>query len=1290
MILLGDLNTAIQRPYLDALSTFDSDVTAQIYALYDFQTLDVTDVILRQLIEILGAYPQDKVSLLLGEWITFMPKQGLVSAWRTRAESILEACDLPDLGHFEAGVLVVLSAQCSEPIQDQAIEAYISVCQDPLTHTVYRGQRAPVEHFDRLKPSLDMPTYLDLEQPGVLADFSEQMCLGLSEVEQVYLCEAFSKLQRPATATECMMFAQINSEHCRHKRFKAHWTMDGADQDGLFSMIQASTSHAPRGVLSAYRDNGAVIEGHAATVWVRDPISHRYAHQTRPSHWVIKAETHNHPTGLTPFEGAATGCGGEIRDEAATARGALPKAGWVGFVVSDLHLPEYPHVWEGAVNPAPHLASPLKIMQAAPVGAARFNNEFGRPSLAGFFRTFEQINPDQAGHRWGYHKPVMLAGGMGQLCTDVIDKAALPVGSPLVVLGGPALLVGLGGGAVSSQQTVSNATAHASVQRSNPEMQRRCQAVINACWMLDAHNPILSIHDVGAGGLANAIPELVHEAGRGCVVQLESIPVAQTGMSALEIWCNESQERYVLAVAVDQLAILMDCANAEQCPYAVVGTVTEASQVVLEGPTVDTFYVDLPMDVLFKDPPREVFERQPVQRTLQHWPEQSWDLETMAQQILQHPAVADKSFLITIADRSVGGCVVRDQMVGPWQVPVADHAIVASGFKGYEGAAMAIGERLPVAVDHPAAAARLAVAEAITNIAAVEIGPIDQIKCSANWLADGADADRLNDLYDAVSAIGSNYCVDLGVAIPVGKDSLSLSTHWKDAHDQTHCVTAPSAGVVSVYAPVPDVRRALTPQLSPDPTAPLVWVGFKEADQPLGGSILAACANMTGFETADAPSAEHLKSFYHLIQGIIREDLGLAYHDRSDGGLYVTVCEMAFAARIGVDVALDGVGASPVTALFYEGCGCVVQLKADALSTVQSRAEAADLVMLELGHVRTDHQVSFTWQGTPVLGALRYDWRRLWTMTSYRMRALRDHPETAKALFDSLWDADDRGLAAAKVTFDRTSVVPVSHSVSQARPHVAIFRAPGTQGHLEMAAAFDLAGFQAIDVHLTDLLEGRACLDQFVGLALCGGFSFGDVLGAGRGVAQILHHQTRLKEMLQGFFERSDTFTLGICNGCQMLSEMTDLIPNAPVWPRFIENACQQFESRLVMVEVMPSNSLFFKGMEGSILPIVVAHGQGRAVFDETEDVSKHLDSGRVTLRFVDSFHEPSEVYPTNPNGSVQGITGLTSDDGRVTLMMPHPERLLRSINYSWCPSEWAEHSPWMQMFLNARAWVGV
>ena len=1263
-----------------------------------------------------------------------IPRLGTISPWASKATDIAHNCGMQHVHRIERGVAYkvvlkggILGTGIGAPkkLSPEEVQAVAALLHDRMTDTVLRSADEAVRLFDELEgKALEAIDVLG-QGRDALVRANTELGLAMSEDEVDYLFDAFTKAERNPTDVELMMFAQANSEHCRHKIFNADWVIDGVKQDkSLFQMIKNTHQLQPKGTIVAYSDNSSIMEG--ATVTRFFPrAGGEYAPSSELVHTLMKVETHNHPTAISPFPGASTGAGGEIRDEGATGRGAKPKAGLTGFTVSNLLLPDAQRPWENAADVTAkgekgdspvygkpeRIASPLQIMIDGPLGGAAFSNEFGRPVLGGYFRTYEQ-NAQAAGGVFGYHKPIMIAGGIGNIADEHTHKNDIPVGSLLIQLGGPGMRIGMGGSAASSMATGTN-TADLdfdSVQRGNPEMERRAQEVINGCWQLGADNPIISIHDVGAGGLSNAFPEIVNDAKRGATFDLRKIQLEESGMAPKEIWSNESQERYVLAISPNDLTKFASLCERERCPFAVVGVATEERQLRVIDPEMGNNPVDMPMEVLLGKPPKMQRTVEHVQRALPPVDLTGIELGEAARRVLLLPTVADKSFLITIGDRSVGGMTVRDQMVGPWQVPVADCAVTAMSYEGYQGEAMAMGERTPLAVIDAAASGRMAVGEAITNIACAPIASIEDIKLSANWMAACGQPGQDAALFDTVKAVGMELCPALGISIPVGKDSLSMRTTWQDDGAAKE-VLSPVSLIVSAFAPVPDVRRSLTPQLRTDlgDTA-LILIDLGRGKNRLGASSLAQVTQQLGDAVPDVDSPEDLKAFFAAIQRLNAEGKLLAYHDRSDGGLFATLCEMAFAGRAGVSVNLDiltmeGEHASDwgdaknwasqvgerrnemtLRALFSEELGAVIQVRAQDKSAVMNVLRELNLGACShiIGKVNDRGVIEFTRDAKVIYNEQRSSLHRLWSETSWRIARLRDNPACADQEYERLLDESDPGLSP-KLTFDPSEDIAAPFIATGVRPRVAILREQGVNSHIETAWAMHQAGFNAVDVHMSDLIAGRAKLDDFHGVIAVGGFSYGDVLGAGEGWAKTILFNAQLAEQFARFFARQDTFGLGVCNGCQMLSNLKSIIPGAHAWPKFTRNKSEQFEARFGMVEVLDSPSIFFAGMAGTHAPLAIAHGEGYADFSQTGDLSQVVQS----LRYVDNRGAATEVYPFNPNGSPGGLTAVTTPDGRFTAMMPHAERVFRTVVHSWAPEGWGEDSPWMRMFRNARKWVG-
>ncbi|MYM39597.1 phosphoribosylformylglycinamidine synthase [Duganella qianjiadongensis] len=1271
-----------------------------------------------------------------------IPRLGTISPWASKATDIVHNCGMAHVKRVERGIayrinlkagILGSSIGATKHLSAEQAQAVAALLHDRMTESVLRHPDEAAGLFRTLE-ARPLET-VDVIGAGkaALEKANTDLGLAMSDDEIDYLDAAFSKAGRNPTDVELMMFAQANSEHCRHKIFNADWTIDGVAQPkSLFGMIKNTHQLQPKGTVVAYSDNSSIMEGAEVMRFFPQGEAHQYAPVTELTHTLMKVETHNHPTAISPFPGASTGAGGEIRDEGATGRGAKPKAGLTGFTVSNLLLPGAVQAWENdasvtgpvadyrdsgkAYGKPDRIASALQIMIEGPLGGAAFSNEFGRPVLGGYFRTYEQnIGQQFAGAHdtvMGYHKPIMIAGGIGNISARHTHKNDIPVGSLLVQLGGPGMRIGMGGSAASSMATGTN-TADLdfdSVQRGNPEMERRAQEVINSCWQLGPDNPIISIHDVGAGGLSNAFPEITNDAKRGAIFDLRKIPLEESGMAPKEIWSNESQERYVLAIAPESLPLFQSLCERERCLFAVVGTATEERQLKLIDPELGNSPVDMPMDVLLGKPPKMQRDVHHVQNDFPAIDLTGMDLEEVARRVLLLPTVGDKSFLITIGDRTVGGMSVRDQMVGPWQVPVADCAVTAMSFEGYQGEAMAMGERTPLAVIDAAASGRMAVAEAVTNIAAAPINDISDIKLSANWMAACGQPGQDAALYDTVKAVGMELCPALGISIPVGKDSLSMRTTWKD-EGESKAVTSPVSLIVSSFAPVYDVRKSLTPQIRTDlGDTSIILIDLGRGKNRMGASALSLVMGQLGNETPDVDSPEDLKGFFAAIQQLNKEGKLLAYHDRSDGGLYGTLTEMAFAGRAGLSINLDiltleqGHGADQgdaknwagqiaerrneqtLRALFSEELGAVIQVRADEKSLVMDVLRSYNLGACShiIGKPNDRGVIEFTRDAKTIYSQARSALHRLWSETSWRIARLRDNPACADAEYDRLLDETDPGMTP-RISFDLSENVAAPFLATGVRPRVAILREQGVNSHIETAYVMHQAGFTAVDVHMSDLIAGRVKLDDFQGIIAVGGFSYGDVLGAGEGWAKTILFNNALLDQFARFFARTDSFGLGVCNGCQMMSNLKSIIPGAHAWPKFTTNKSEKFEARFAMVEVLDSPSIFFSGMAGTQTAIAIAHGEGYADFSQTGNIGEAV----AAMRFIDNRGAATEVYPYNPNGSPQGLTSVTTADGRFTVMMPHAERVFRTVQQSWHPDAWGEDSPWMRMFRNARKFVG-
>jgi phosphoribosylformylglycinamidine synthase len=1219
--------------------------------------------------------------------LVVVPRHGTISPWSSKATDIAVACDLTPVRRIERGICYALQFR-GRPAQDEVLQLS-SVLFDRMTETVLESSRDAAALFQAHDPAPLATVPLQEEGREALVRGNSQLGLALSEDEIDYLTCSYEELGRDPTDAELMMFAQANSEHCRHKIFNASWVIDGKPQDEhLFGMIRSTTEASPEGVLSAYADNAAVIEGCRTSRLMPSTADREYTYRDEPVHILMKVETHNHPTAISPFPGAATGSGGEIRDEGATGLGAKPKAGLTGFTVSHLRIPGFEQPWERDYPHPDRMATPLEIMIEGPIGGAAFNNEFGRPNLCGYFRTFEWHGPGLAGNEIrGYHKPIMIAGGVGNVRAEHANKIDVPVGAKVVTIGGPAMLIGLGGGAASS--LASGASTEdldfASVQRGNPEIQRRAQEVIDRCCAMGTENPILLIHDVGAGGLSNAVPEAVDHSKHGARIELRDVANAEPGMAPMGIWCNEAQERYVLIVASERIEEFRSLCDRERCPVSVIGTLTDDGRLVVNDRDFDNRPVDMPMQMLLGNPPKMTRDVARVKRSMPELDLSNIEITDAVYRVLRFPAVADKSFLIHIGDRTVGGLSVRDQLVGPWQVPVSDVAITSSGFAGVTGEAMAMGERTPLAAFDAPASGRMAVAEAITNIAAAPIQKLSSVRLSANWMAAAGHPGEDANLFDTVRTVAHDMCRELGIAIPVGKDSLSMRTRWHQDGEEFQ-VVAPVSLIVSAFAPVTDVTRHLTPQLREIGEASyLLLFDLGDGLNRLGGSCLAQAFDRTGGQAPDIENPAALGNLFAAIQELASRDMLLAYHDRSDGGLLATVTEMMFVSRLGVSLQLHGSRKALIEQLFTEEAGAVIQVAKGKLQQVQMILDRNGISAKAIGRVERESVLTIRDGDNEPLRFERKDLQRAWSETGHRIQALRDNPVTAREEFDRILDDNDPGLNA-RLTFDIDDDVSRPFR-SAVKPRIAVLREQGVNSQYEMAAAFMRAGFAVVDVHMSDLLDGRDALCNYQGLVACGGFSFGDVLGAGGGWAKSILYHTRTRDQFEEFFHRSDTFALGVCNGCQMLSQLRELIPGADNWPRFLRNTSEQFEARLSLVEVVESPSLFLHGMAGSRIPIATSHGEGRAHFDNDE--ARYGASYTVAMRYVDNYGKVADSYPANPNGSRDGICGLSNEDGRITIMMPHPERVALTKQNSWHPEDWGDDGAWLRMFRNARVAVG-
>lgn len=1221
------------------------------------------------------------------------PRPGTISPWSSKSTDIARNCGLVNIARLERGTAYYV--ETSETLSELQLVELKAILHDRMMEVVFTDFESAAALFTVAEPAPYAEVDLLVGGRKALENANVTLGLALAEDEIDYLLESFTeKLGRNPTDIELMMFAQANSEHCRHKIFNADWTIDGVKQEkSLFKMIKNTFEVTPENVLSAYKDNAAVMTGSTVGRFFPDPETRGYGYHQEKTHILMKVETHNHPTAISPWPGASTGSGGEIRDEGATGIGGKPKAGLVGFSVSNLKIPNFVQPWETDFGKPSRIVTALDIMLEGPLGGAAFNNEFGRPNLLGYFRTYEEkVNSHNGEEVRGYHKPIMLAGGLGNIRDDHVQKKEIPVGASLIVLGGPAMNIGLGGGAASSMDSGSSSEDldFASVQRENPEMERRCQEVIDRCWQLGDANPIAFIHDVGAGGISNALPELVDDGERGGIFNLRDVPNDEPGMSPLEIWCNESQERYVMAVADKDLATFEAICKRERAPYAVVGKATEERNLKLEDSHFDNTPIDMPMDILLGKTPKMHRDAKTLKANNPAIDRSGIEMNDAVERVLRLPTVAEKTFLITIGDRSVTGLVARDQMVGPWQVPVANCAVTAASYDTYHGEAMSLGERTPVALLDFGASARLAVGEAITNIAATNIGDIKNIKLSANWMSPAGHPGEDAGLYEAVKAVGEELCPALGLTIPVGKDSMSMKTKWEENGEQKE-VTSPLSLVITAFARIEDIRKTVTPQLRTDKgETSLVLIDLGNGKNRMGATALAQVYKQLGDKPADIDNAAQLKGFYEGIQTLVANDQVVAYHDKGDGGLFVTLAEMAFAGHCGVSANIEALGEDTLAALFNEELGAVIQVRNDDLDSVLSTLAANELGECShiIGSVADSDELVIKSGGQVIVERNRTELRTIWAETTHKMQGLRDNPICADQEHEAKKDNSDPGLNVS-LSFDVNEDIAAPYINLGAKPKMAILREQGVNSHVEMAAAFDRAGFEATDIHMSDILTGQAVLEEYNGLVACGGFSYGDVLGAGEGWAKSILFNDDARDQFEGFFKREDTFSLGVCNGCQMLSNLRELIPGAEYWPRFVRNESERFEARFSLVEVQKSDSVFFNGMEGSRMPIAVSHGEGRVEVRDNEHLNAIENSGTVALRYVDNNGNQTQQYPNNPNGSPNAITGLTTTDGRVTIMMPHPERVFRTVANSWAPETWGENGAWMRMFQNARKNIG-
>ena len=1247
----------------------------------------LSDKQLSKLKELLSSTDNFSFSLGVQQEFFVIPRFGTISPWSSKATDIAHACGFESIERIERGIRY--SLKFSEKVDDKDAIKLSAKLFDRMTESVCSSIDEIEMLFQNHKPQPVVSIPFKDKGRDALVEANNNLGLALNFDEMEYLIKSYSKLNRDPTDVELMMFAQANSEHCRHKIFNASWVIDGKKKSHkLFSMIKSTTEKTPKGIISAYSDNAAVIKGWHGKRLMPSSKDRSFTYIDEPIHILMKVETHNHPTAISPFPGAATGSGGEIRDEGATGLGARPKAGLSGFTVSHLRIPGYIQPWEDNFSHPDRMATPLEIMLDGPIGSAAFNNEFGRPNLLGYFRTYESHLPGLPENEIrGYHKPIMIAGGVGNIRDEHAVKTDVPIGARIVIIGGPAMLIGLGGGATSSLSSGASSEEldFASVQRGNPEIERRAQEVIDRCCALGEDNPILLIHDVGAGGLSNAVPEAVNHSDHGAYIELREIINAEPGMSPMEIWCNEAQERYVLIIDEDCIEDFKKMCVRERCPLSIIGTLTKDKKLIVNDKLFSNRIVDIPMKLLFGNPPK-------MERVVKHHADINQDLsfdgiyiEEAAMRVLRFPAVSDKSFLINIADRTVGGLSVRDQLVGPWQIPVSDVAITASGFNGKTGEAMAMGERTPLASTNAPASGRMAVAESITNIAASSIECLSDVRLSANWMAAAGHEGEDASLFDTVKAVSDELCRDIGVAIPVGKDSMSMKTSWEDESGE-YTVVSPVSLIVSAFAPVADVTKHLTPELrKTNESSYLLLLDLGHGANRMGGSCLMQSYCRSGGDTPDLDDPKRLTNFFSAVQKLNSEKKLLAYHDRSDGGLFATVAEMIFASRIGVSLSFNASHEELISELFNEELGAVIQIKESEFEKVKIILDHFSIHTRIIGKVGGEAKIIIknTMNGKDEIALCldRAVMQSEWSEMSYRIQSLRDNPVTAKEEFEQILDNHDPGLHS-KLTFRHSDKKNFNINKSL-KPRIAILREQGVNSQYEMASAFIRAGFSAVDVHMSDLLEGRDFLKNYQVLAACGGFSFGDVLGAGGGWASSILHHSQTRDQFAMFFDRSDTLALGVCNGCQMMSNLRELIPGSDGWPYFLLNTSEQFEARLSLVEIIESPSILLKDMLGSRIPIVTSHGEGRAVFSENPT---QINSPKISaLRYIDNYGNVANSYPANPNGSAVGVCGFSNKDGRVTIMMPHPERVAMTYQNSWHPDEWEDEGPWMQIFRNAR-----
>ncbi len=1272
----------------------DVDSLAAKYGYFVACTTSFQAHDIKLLLNLIGAESVQDNLLASGDDVLAFPRLGTRSPWSSKATDILRRCGFEGIDRIERAVVWTIDVRKRRLTEDESFGVY-RLLHDRMTESIV-SRREDIPHLFDHPPKQSLGR-IDVLSGGTasLHAANERIGLALSDAELDYIATWYRSQQRNPTDAELMMFSQVNSEHCRHKIFNAHWIIDGEpSEQSLFSMIRETHARNPCGTLVAYEDNASVIAGSSGKRFFPDPITRKYRiGEDEPMHVIYKAETHNHPTAISPFPGAATGAGGEIRDEGATGRGGRPKAGLCGFSVSHLRIPGYAQPWEGSGEFPSRFATPLQVMLEGPIGSASFNNEFGRPNTAGYFRTFESGDSKQS-VRYGYHKPIMLAGGIGSIRAEHVDKRSLIDGSVLVVIGGPAMLIGLGGGAASSvgYGQSDEDLDFTSVQRSNPEMQRRCQEVINRCMDLGSDNPIVSIHDVGAGGLSNALPEIVDAVGLGAKIDLASIPCDDPSLSPMQIWCNEAQERYAIAIDPGDLEAFSRICDLERCPFAVVGTATaEPKLEVADSPDDvpdNSRPINIDMKFLMGGLPREVRTATRMPRDARSRAQPQLELDECIDRVLRFPSVGDKTFLITIGDRTVSGLVHRDQMVGPWQVPVADASVTLSGYCGFQGEAMALGERSPIAAVNAPASARMAIGESLTNLRSAAAHELNRVRLSANWMASAGASGSDAELYDSVRSVALDLCPALGISIPVGKDSLSMRTLWQSSDGRQMEMHAPLSLIATAFTALGDVRGSLTPQLNDKVESELLLIDLGQGKCRMGMSTLHQAFNVDTGEPPDLDDPGLMAGFYRAISQLISSNAILAYHDRSDGGLLATLCEMSFASRTGLRIDCETASLPAVIEyLFNEELGAVIQVASSSCEYAMEvfARNRIDHLVRSVGAVASGERVTIVAGNRVLLERSRTDLHRIWSELTWRMQSLRDNPRCAQHEYDRILDTQDPGLN-----------IQVPASVSQRpaalrnlRPEIAVLREQGVNGHAEMAAAFNLAGFDAYDVLMSDICAGSVSLDRFNAMAICGGFSFGDVLGAGKGWASTILCDSRLRDEFSEFFGDTAKFALGVCNGCQVMVNLRDIIPGAQNWPNFARNESEQFEARLVMVQIPQSKSVITSDLAGCTLPVALAHGEGRAEFASEADYVAMAQSNEICLRYTDNRGKVSDRYPYNPNGSQFGTAGVTNSDGRITAMMPHPERVFRNVQHSWTDGDVLQDSLWMNLFRGARNWLG-